>query len=104
MTTKVGHLLGIIICILLLAQPVLAGQPKRKTPLRSQHDHPEIPRITAFSAKALFDRGKLILANAHESDGYARKHIIGSISLPNGKVQHMEIRLPRHVIIAFYCE
>lgn len=67
-------------------------------------DHPEVPRISAYEAKKLFDQAKLILANAHDRDVFARKHLLGSISVPNGEVQNMNINLPKDQIIAFYCE
>jgi len=67
-------------------------------------DHPEVPRIHAYEAKKLFDQAKLILANAHDRDVFSRKHLMGSISLPNGEVQNMNVNLPKDQIIAFYCE
>lgn len=67
-------------------------------------DHPEVPRINAYEAKKLFDQGKLILANAHDRDVFERKHLLGSISLPNGEVENMNVTLPKDQIIAFYCE
>lgn len=77
----------------------LGFQPKKS----EIHVSSEVPRITAYEAKKLFDEGKLILANAHEREGYNKGHIVGSISLPNGEVQNMDIELPRDKIIAFYC-
>lgn len=76
-------------------------QPKQS----SIHHYPEVPRITAFEAKELYDQGKLILANAHNSEEFARKHIVGSISFPNDKPEFVKnIKLPPNFIIAFYCE
>lgn len=66
--------------------------------------NPEVPRITAYEAKKLFDQGKLILANAHESGAeFEKTRLIGAISLPNGEVQSTNPPLPRDLIVAFYC-
>lgn len=93
----------IIISILLIGVVVAYGQQNYQPLKPSIHEHPEVPRITAFEAKALYDQGKLILANAHERGTYARGHIVGSFSLPNGEVQSSNIKLPTNMIIAFYC-
>lgn len=66
--------------------------------------NPEIPRITAYEAKKLYDQGKLILANAHESGAeFEKTRLIGAISMPNGEVQHTNPQLPKDLIVAFYC-
>lgn len=66
-------------------------------------DHLEVPRITAFEARKLFNQGKLILANAHSSGNYERKHIIGSIPVPGDNLE-MYGNIPHNIIVAFYCE
>ena len=66
--------------------------------------HPEIPRISGKAARSLYQQGKLVLANAHERESYEREHLIGSISLPEGEVEHMNIKLPRNLLVAFYCQ
>ena len=66
--------------------------------------HPEVPRITGYEAKKLYDQGKLILANAHESGApFEKTRLIGAISMPNGEVQHTNPQLPKDLIVAFYC-
>jgi hypothetical protein len=94
----------IIFSVLLIGVVVGYGQQNYQPIKPSYHEHPEIPRMTAYEAMELYKQGKLILANAHEPEGFARKHIIGSISLPNDKSKNMNIKLPRNMIIAFYCE
>ena len=79
-----------------------AGNTKAATP-GEQVDHPEVPRISAFEAKKLFDQGKLILANAHAREKYNQKHILGSILLSVDEVKNMNFELPKDKIIAFYC-
>ena len=98
----------IIFSILLIGVVVGYGQQNYQ-PIKPSfhdhpHDHPEVPRITAFEAMELYKQGKLILANAHESESFKYKHILGSISLPNDKSKNMNVKLPRNIIIAFYCE
>lgn len=66
--------------------------------------NPEVPRITAYEAKKLYDQGKLILANAHESGApFEKTRLIGAISMPNGEVQSTNPQLPKDLIVAFYC-
>lgn len=73
-------------------------------PTTGYHQHPEVPRISAFEAKRLYDQGKLILADAGEPEYYAKRHLIGAISLPYVKVRDMNnVTLPSNFIIAFYC-
>lgn len=103
MFTKMVRIIVISLMMFLIGPAVGQGQPNYQPIRPSQHDHPEVPRITAFEAKELYNQGKLILANAHERAGYEHKHIIGSISLPNGEVQNRNIKLPTNFIFAFYC-
>ena len=93
----------IIISILMIGVTVGYGQQNYQPIKPSIHDHPEVPRITAFEAMEFYKQGKLIFANAHERGTYARGHIVGSFSLPNGEVQNSNIKLPTNFIIAFYC-
>jgi hypothetical protein len=90
--------------IIFLIGPAVGQEQLNYQPITpSRHEHPEVPRITAFEAKALYEEGKLILANAHERVTYARGHILGDINLPNGEVQTSNIKLPTYFVIAFYC-
>ena len=66
-------------------------------------EHPEVPRISAFEAKKLFDQGKLILVHAQEAENFKTAHLYGAIFLDIGKIQQMNIDLPHDLIIAFYC-
>ena len=93
----------IIISILLIGVTVSYGQFNYEHNRPYRPANPEVPRITAFEAIELYKQGKLILANAHERGTFARGHIVGSISLPNGEVQSSNIKLPTNMIIAFYC-
>ena len=104
MIAKMIPILSLFLFISLIFSASSEGQQNYQLPKPSRHDHPEIPRINSFEAMEIYKQGKLILANAHESDDFARKHIVGSVSLPNGKVQGMNIKLPSNFIIAFYCE
>lgn len=64
--------------------------------------NPEIPRISPYEVKALYDQGKLILVNGQERAASERIHILGAIALPDGQVPE-NIVLPRNMIIAVYC-
>ena len=70
--------------------------------LSSAPCHPEVPRIKSFVAKKLFDEGKLILANAMESNNFEADHLVGSISLAADNLDKWTA-LPEGVIIAIYC-
>lgn len=104
MHTKFIHILFFASFIFFMCLTPGEGQQNYKPVELKRQDHPEVPRITAYETTKMYKEGKLILANAHESEVYAREHIPGSISLPNGKVQHMNIKLPPNMIIAFYCQ
>lgn len=102
MVEKVIQIISISVLSLFFSIVVNAEQLTQSP--KQEHSYPEVPRITAYEAKKLFDQAKLILANAHERGTFNRKHIMGSISLPNGEVQNMNIDLPKDQIVAFYCE
>jgi hypothetical protein len=93
----------IIISILLIGVVVGYGQQNYQPLKPSIHEHPEVPRITAFEAMEFYKQGKLILANAHERARFAHGHIVGSVNLPADEVQSSNIKLPTNMIIAFYC-
>jgi hypothetical protein len=63
----------------------------------------EVPRITAFEAKKLFDKGKLILVHAQERENFETAHLYGSIFLDINKLEQAGFDLPRDLIVAFYC-
>lgn len=73
-------------------------------PTDKRLDHPEVPRISASETRKLFLKGNLILANAHSSGNFERKHIIGSIPIPNDRVGVEDFSIPDDIIVAFYCE
>jgi len=65
--------------------------------------NPEVPRITGYEAKKLFDQGKLILANAHQAGAeFEKTRLIGAISLPAGDLKITNPPLPENLVIAFY--
>ena len=66
------------------------------------YTHTEIPRISPYEVKALYDQGKLILVNGQESTASERNHILGAIALPGDKLP-TNIVLPQNMIIAIYC-
>lgn len=66
------------------------------------YKHKEIPRISAYEVKTLYDQGKLILVNGQESTASERNHILGAIALPGDRFPS-DIVLPQNMIIAIYC-
>jgi rhodanese-related sulfurtransferase len=84
--------------IVLSATGTKSISKEKKRPL---HNYPQVPRISAWKAKALHDQGKLILIALQKPERYAVEHIIGAINLPPEMKQN--VRLPTSVIIAFFC-
>ena len=103
MVAKVVQIIGVSVLSLFLSIVVNAEQLSQTTK-QNEHSNPEVPRITAYEAKKLFDQGKLILANAHEPENFKSNHLLGSISLPNSESYLKNIDLPTDQIIAFYCQ
>ncbi len=65
--------------------------------------YPDVPRITAYEAKKLYDQGKLILVNAQEAGANKRHMLLGAIAAPDGLINGEEIEVPENMILAFYC-
>jgi hypothetical protein len=80
MIAKMIHIFSLFLFISLICLIPSQGQQNYQPLKPSRHDHPEVPRITAFEAMEIYKQGKLILVNAHESDVFTRKHIVGSLS------------------------
>ncbi|OGW53818.1 MAG: hypothetical protein A2Y81_04435 [Nitrospirae bacterium RBG_13_43_8] len=64
-----------------------------------KHIYPEVPRISAFEAKKLYDQGKLILINPMAE----HKRLLGAINISIDKIKNTDMTLPHNVIVAFYC-
>lgn len=95
---------GLLAILLTSAGIVHSEEALFLTPAGKRLDHPEVPRISALETRKLFLKGKLILANAHESGNFEKKHILGSIPIPNDQVGKVDFDIPNDVIVAFYCE
>ena len=71
---------------------------------------PEVPRISAEMAYYKYKTGKVILVDAMDQRTFAKKHILGSISLPNDGardiecIRNMEIPFPKDTEFIVYCE
>jgi len=76
----------------------------------AQSRHPEVPRISAEMAYYKYKTGKVILVDAMDQRTFAKKHILGSISLPNDgardieRIRNMEIPFPKDTEFIVYCE
>ena len=64
--------------------------------------NPELPRMTGYEAKKLYDQGKLILVNAQESGASERNHILGAIVLPSDRPL-TNVKFPMDIFIGVYC-
>lgn len=50
----------------------------------------EAPRISAATAYKMFKAGNAIFIDANPPESYARKHILGSINIPNDGPQDID--------------
>ena len=71
---------------------------------------PEVPRIDAKMAYYKFNAGGVILVDAMDQRTFAKKHILGSICLPNDgredieRIRNMDMPFPKNREIIVYCE
>ncbi len=92
------------LCIILLSILILSS------PGVGQRKLPEVPRIDAKMAYFKYKAGQVILVDAMDYRTFAKKHILGSISLPNDgpadieRIRNMEIPFPKDKEILVYCE
>ncbi len=63
----------------------------------------DVPRITIQELKAKLDAGQAVVFDARRQLDYAKKHIAGSISLPQGDVAARLAELPSDKLAVFYC-
>ena len=76
----------------------------------AQPKHPEVPRIDAKMAYFKYKAGQVILVDAMDQKTFAKKHILGSICLPNDgpadieRIRNMNIPFPKDKEIIVYCE
>ncbi len=69
----------------------------------AEHVNPEIPRISAYEVRKLYDQGKLLLVNTQDADGIRKSMLIGAIAAPDGLIDGAPISIPDDMIVAFYC-
>jgi len=92
------------LCSLLLSILIFASQGAAQIKL------PEVPRIDAKMAYLKYKPGRVILVDAMGPKTFAKKHILGSMSLPNDdsadieRIRDMEIPFPKDKEIIVYCE
>ncbi len=87
------------------ATPV-AGPLASATPVASAGhivSSADMLRITAQELKAKLDAGQAVVFDARRQSDYARKHIAGAISLPQGEVADRLAELPADKMAVFYC-
>lgn len=63
------------------------------------HKRPEVPRISAFEVRKLYDQGKLLLVNPMTE----KRNLLGAIFIPTEKIKNMAITFPQNLIVVFYC-
>jgi rhodanese-related sulfurtransferase len=93
-------LLSIFIVIMIMALFISGLAPMQ---------NPEVPRVDAKMAYNLYRQGQVILIDAMGPKTFAKKHILGSINIPNDgpedleRVRNMQIPFPREKEILVYC-
>jgi len=103
MLTKAFQYLFITLIVLNVSVVANGEQSISQNSVGDRHDYPEVPRISGYEAKKIFEQGKLLLVNAHTPETFRRGHIIGSINIPGDAVRSMNVNLPKDIIVAFYC-
>jgi hypothetical protein len=69
----------------------------------AQVPYPEIPRISAYKVRSLFNEGKILLVCAQEENAQRRNMLVGAIGAPGGFINGSLIPIPKDIIVAFYC-
>lgn len=77
----------------LLVLVILAGASHAESGREKVLPFPEVPRISAFKAYQNFKNSKVILLQAGGED-YEKRHIVGSLQIPFGRITKGEVRLP----------
>jgi hypothetical protein len=90
----------------LLVLAILTGASHAESGREKVLPFPEVPRISAFEAYQNFKNSKVILLQAG-GEGYEKRHIVGSLQIPLGRIKKGEVRLPNFpragVEIYTYC-
>lgn len=102
MRRKAVWLIAILI-VFVSASNARGGEAGQTTAQKEVHVNPDIPRISAYEVKRLFDQGKLLLVNTQEADGIKKSMLIGAIAAPDGLIGGSLINVPDDMIVAFYC-
>ena len=102
MKRKVVWLIAIL-TVFVSASNVRGGEAGPTTAQKEVHVNADIPRISAYEVKRLFDQGKLLLVNAQEDAGIKKSMLIGAIAAPGGLIGGSLINVPDDMIVAFYC-
>jgi rhodanese-related sulfurtransferase len=68
---------------------------------------PEMPRMNAYKALELYNRGGAIIIDTMDAKTYNKYHILGAINLPGDNLkgyQSMRLGLPQSVHFLLYCD
>jgi len=63
----------------------------------------DMPRITVQELKAKLDADQAVVFDARTRAAYAKKHIAGATSMPQGEVASRLAELPNDKLVVFYC-
>ena len=75
------------------------------THVMAENPYADLPRISAFKAKKLFDEGKLILVDTNTLEARRRRGtFLGALAITLEEMQTSHMKLPEDVIVAFTCE
>ena len=65
--------------------------------------YPEVIRVTAAEAKALFDADAAIFVDVRDPESYAAAHVPGAVALPLNELETGHGQLPQNAEIITYC-
>ena len=79
------------------AEEIVATQAAEGLP------YPEVLRVSATEAKALFDADAAIFVDVRDPESYAAAHVPGAIALPLTELETGHGQLPQNAEIITYC-
>ena len=65
--------------------------------------YPEVIRVSAAEAKALFDADAAIFVDVRDPESYAAAHVPGAVALPLNELETGHGQLPQNAEIITYC-
>ena len=83
---------------------LLAGICAYPPPLHTADDfRKKVPHISAYKAYQLYSSGRIFLLDVHYANGKIQSQIVGALYLPQNKLQHVKLNIPKKMLIGVFC-